>query len=523
MAETTYTYTKSGIIPHILQAEIVADTNITVPIAYVLVNRPDDLRVIFPNALSAGEKTELDSLIALHPQAIPEEEGSTDIPTGGYPAGYVAVSNGASGTIWLDLNAGIVDHATLSGLSNDDHSQYALVNAGRNITGQQTFENDVIVRGNFTVSGTQFITETETVLITDNQLVVNYGETASGVTAGVAGIQVDRGTAPDYYFHYDESTDNFKVGTSGSMQPVATREDTPTANGLAYWNAGQYRFDTSANYTTSTIVTEAEFTIYSGALSAEIDSDIATHTALPNAHHARSHTMTGTSDHTAGNYKTFYSTAAGQVAELALSTSGTVLTAQGTSAAPIFAIPSAVTGVSGIQGGGTLDNSRTLSLAINGLTEDMYPHIQDYVATYDVVTGAHYKITLANTALAISNLSYVYAESDDPSNTTNTTYQDKTTLTASGILAGTYRLLYTCEYQAGASNKNVYVRVFDATTSGVIAENAQQTNNQTNTFTLSGFKRMNIIDSSKVIKWQYAAGTTDCTIRRARLELRRIS
>jgi hypothetical protein len=452
MAETEYIYTKTGVIPHILQAEIMADIAITTSIMYALLNHPDDLRVVFADALSGAEKTELDYLISIHPQAIPEEEGSTDIATGGYPAGYCAISDGASGTQWIsfrDAASGVVDHATLDGLGGDDHSQY---------------HNDT--RGDV-----RYYTQTQ---LNNGQLDAQY---------------------------YTESEVNV---ISGALDTKLTTHKSSADHDSRYY-------------------TEIEVNTISGALSAEIDSDIATHTALPNAHHNRSHAMTSTSDHSSGNYKVFYSTAAGQVAELALSTSGTVLTAQGASAAPVFAVPSAVTGVSGIQGGGTLDNNRTLSLDINGLTRDTVPNVDDYVATYETSTGTHKKVSLGDTSLVVASGSYFYEESDGESGTSSTTYQDKTILSASGIISGTYRLLYTCEYQAGANNKDVAVRVFDATVSGVYAENSQQTNNNQNWFTLSGFKRLTLSAGTRDIRWQYRAGTTSIVIRRARLELRRVS
>ena len=52
--------------------------------------------------------------------------------------------------------------------------------------------------------------------------------------------------------------------------------------------------------------------------------------------YTRLHTMTDTSDHSAGNYKVFYSDGSGHVQELALGTNGYVLTSNGTSSAPSF-------------------------------------------------------------------------------------------------------------------------------------------------------------------------------------------
>jgi len=104
---------------------------------------------------------------------------------------------------------------------------------------------NVTIGGDLTVTGTQFISNTETVEIEDNLLVINSGETGAGVTEGTAGIQVDRGTSPDFFFYFDETEDNFRVGVSGSMQAVATRENVPGATRVPWWNSTNYRFDTN--------------------------------------------------------------------------------------------------------------------------------------------------------------------------------------------------------------------------------------------------------------------------------------
>ncbi len=103
-------------------------------------------------------------------------------------------------------------------------------------------------------------------------------------------------------------------------------------------------------------VTACEF---SGALTTEVTNngtvifsanigvaDTATdHTALANVtadqHHNQTHAVGG-SDHTAGSWKVFYSGGTGEVIELALGASGTVLTSSGASSAPSFAAPEAI-------------------------------------------------------------------------------------------------------------------------------------------------------------------------------------
>lgn len=72
--------------------------------------------------------------------------------------------------------------------------------------------------------------------------------------------------------------------------------------------------------------------IPTGTTSTTVAAGNHTHSQL----HDRSHAITSTSDHTAGNWKVLYSNGSGEVVELALGASGTVLQSGGTSAAPTF-------------------------------------------------------------------------------------------------------------------------------------------------------------------------------------------
>ena len=69
------------------------------------------------------------------------------------------------------------------------------------------------------------------------------------MTSGTAGIEVERGTETNYQFLFDETQDNFRVGLAGTLQAVATREDSPTTAGVSYWNGTSYRFDTDTDFT----------------------------------------------------------------------------------------------------------------------------------------------------------------------------------------------------------------------------------------------------------------------------------
>jgi hypothetical protein len=116
-------------------------------------------------------------------------------------------------------------------------------------------EGNVTIGGNLTVTGTLFYTNTETVQVSDNIMVLNYGETGAGVTATEAGIQIDRGSEEDYQFLFDEGTDTFRVGVSGTtdafnvtaLQPVATREDAPVDTRVPWWEDSSSTFRTQGD------------------------------------------------------------------------------------------------------------------------------------------------------------------------------------------------------------------------------------------------------------------------------------
>jgi len=76
----------------------------------------------------------------------------------------------------------------------------------------ETFTQNVTVQGDLTVQGTEFVTNTETVDVSDNLLFLNRGETGNGVTNGIVGFEADRGTKPPVKLVFDESADTGRIG-----------------------------------------------------------------------------------------------------------------------------------------------------------------------------------------------------------------------------------------------------------------------------------------------------------------------
>lgn len=104
-----------------------------------------------------------------------------------------------------------------------------------------TFKGDLIVEGQ------SFVTEAETVEIKDNILLLNKGEAGSGVTKGMAGLQIDRGTEPDFQILFVESDRRFKAGEEGNLQCLALRdEDGDMLDGMfTTWDSATHRLKTT--------------------------------------------------------------------------------------------------------------------------------------------------------------------------------------------------------------------------------------------------------------------------------------
>ena len=166
-----------------------------------------------------------------------------------------------SGNLNSRLETLEIDPVTLSqvvSISSNLQSQISLkandsdvvhINGNETIYGIKTFANDTVINGNLYVNGTEFIVNTESVSAADNLIVINAGEVGAGVTAGKAGIEVDRGTLTNYQFVFDETDDTFKVGEIGDLVALAARETSPTSNRVPYWDTTSATFKTDRSLT----------------------------------------------------------------------------------------------------------------------------------------------------------------------------------------------------------------------------------------------------------------------------------
>lgn len=106
---------------------------------------------------------------------------------------------------------------------------------------------NLVIKGDVTQEGESFITQAERVEVRDNMILINEGETGAGVTAGFAGIEVDRGTEQNFMFGFNESDGMFKIGKEGNMFDVALRQPVGdmTDGMFASWDAATKTFKTT--------------------------------------------------------------------------------------------------------------------------------------------------------------------------------------------------------------------------------------------------------------------------------------
>lgn len=93
-----------------------------------------------------------------------------------------------------------------------------------NVTGNLSVTLDTIIYGNLTVQGTTTSINTTDTEITDNVLVLNQGETGSGVSKGTSGIEVARGSLFNASWKWNEITGRWEAKEGSSLTAIAVAE-----------------------------------------------------------------------------------------------------------------------------------------------------------------------------------------------------------------------------------------------------------------------------------------------------------
>ena len=139
------------------------------------------------------------------------------------------------------------------------------------ISGDEVSAVDLTLSGNLVVNGTTTSIDTTNLLIEDNIIVLNKNQTGAPPANLLSGVEIERGDSTNYQFLFRESDDLFVIGESTSLQAVATRDDTMTANSVPIWN------DVSKKFSSSSV------TIIGSTIDGDLNGNAASATLLNNA------------------------------------------------------------------------------------------------------------------------------------------------------------------------------------------------------------------------------------------------
>jgi hypothetical protein len=135
---------------------------------------------------------------------------------------------------WTTLHKGVFTGDVVGGVYFDDSTT---IIDGLNkkvvsptVTGNATFENNVIVSGDLTVQGTTTTIDTANTEIKDNIILLNNGEIGAGVTAGTAGFEIDRGSEANVTFLFNDTTDKWTIA-NGTFEAGAIEAASITSDG----------------------------------------------------------------------------------------------------------------------------------------------------------------------------------------------------------------------------------------------------------------------------------------------------
>ena len=225
---------------------------------------------------------------------------------------------------------------TKSQVSDFTETDYVHTTGAENIAGAKTFTDDMIVNGDLSVNGTLTTINSEDLIITDNTITLNAGETGAGVTLGTSGILIDRGTADDTQWVWNEATDQWGYTMLAGSPPSGTF--VPIVDAAHVHDASDITTGTFADAR----IAQSNVTQHEAAIN---------HDALLNF-----------------------------VADEHIAHSGVT-----------------ITGGEGLTGGGDITVSRTVDLDVNGLVAITETDgAADYMVVYDASGLAHKKILVNN-------------------------------------------------------------------------------------------------------------------------------
>ena len=160
-------------------------------------------------------------------------------------ASISVTDNGGDGSVSYDSSTGVISYTGPSAAEVRTHisgGTGVTVTNGEIAIGQSVATTDdvefadLVLTGDLTVQGTTTTINTETINLADNILLLNSNETGSPTQSG--GLEIERGTALNVQFVWDENLDRWSLGaedlyTSGTFLGDVTGDVTGTVSSIA--------------------------------------------------------------------------------------------------------------------------------------------------------------------------------------------------------------------------------------------------------------------------------------------------
>lgn len=114
-------------------------------------------------------------------------------------------------------------------LGADLRSLRAMTVAGdAEVGGDLDVHGHATLHGGATIIGDPVYVDSENVRTKDNEIVLNEGESGAGITAGISGIRMKRGSLADALLRFVEADDRFYAGIDGALEKLAYLADVYT-------------------------------------------------------------------------------------------------------------------------------------------------------------------------------------------------------------------------------------------------------------------------------------------------------
>lgn len=186
---------------------------------------------------------------------------------------------GSSASIAIGQAVGTSDNPSFAGVTADN-VRIGISNATEidtvsgNLTidsagGTVTVDDDLVITGSLTVSGSATYVNTETLTVDDNVILLNSNQTGS--PSQNAGIEIERGSSDNVQLRWNETTDSWEITEDGTTyKNIAVGQDVETSSSVTF---AHITAPVSGNATTASALQTARAISLGGDLSGSASFD----------------------------------------------------------------------------------------------------------------------------------------------------------------------------------------------------------------------------------------------------------